>query len=468
MEKRRLSSRRDPMTVLPADLVYEIVELATSDLNSVFTSDAYCNGYDLVLRLSHVSRLWRHTMFNLPELWRGCFIKFGGSRADPADPYKKIYAYYQRSNRTPLKDIAISLDKSYDYHYAQDYEGLYKYPIPWLNPETHMRSIVIGFKCTYKDRPWEEPLSTIINTKMFGAVDKFVYYDLSPVMECQCFRIFNQSSILKRVKKELKLRGAVFGKSDRVVTKFDSMEDPLDVISPPYQYPLQHVNLELCLMPTVPYLMMLFPRLRTLEMYVCTQFPMSIDRQITNVFLSDLESLKLNRVGYYNRQDRPEIPDISFRLPKLRHCELGETGLHMLSCIQHSANLKHLKVSGMTDDHISWYTYVSEPSAHIDKFVGAFDNLKELEVLKLESVVFAPAVLEIISKNKLCPKLKKVEVAGSTDAIDEHIVQLTVQRNCTDEVASIDELCVRSCRYLQAETIEFVRQHVKAFKCNPF
>lgn len=105
---------------------------------------------------------------------------------------------------------------------------------------------------------------------------------------------------------------------------------------------------------------------------------------------------------------------------------------------------------------------------HIDKFLGAFDNLKELEVLKLERVVFAPAVLETISKNKLCPKLRKVEVAGSTDAIDEHIVQLIEQRNCTNEIASIDELCLRSCSYLQAETIEFVRQHVKAFKCNPF
>lgn len=380
-------------------------------------------------------------MFSLPELWRGCFVKFDGPRVDPAYSYKKIDAYYQRSNRMPLKDIAIYLHKSYDYHYPQDYEGLYKYQMPWLNPETHMRSILIGFRCTYRDRSFEEPLSTIINTKMFGTVDKFVYLDRSTAMEYQCYRVFDQNSILKRVKKELMLRGVLFGKDDQVVSRSDSTEDPLDDISSLYQYPIQHLNLEVCLTPTVPYLMMLFPRLRTLEMDICAECPMWIDRQLTDVSLPDLESLKLNSIGYcsyYARIDRSEIPEMSFCLPNLRHCELGETGLLMLSCIQHSTKLKRLKVSKMTADHISRHPYTSEPSSHIDKFVGEFDNLRALEVLELDNLVFAPAVLETILKNKLCPKLRKVGVANSTVSIDEYILQLSKQRNCTEEFASID------------------------------
>lgn len=434
-EQLRLSSYRDPMSVLPLEMVLDIVELAAE----------MSNDYGLVARLSHVNTLWRRTMLSLPQLWRRCAVKFDGS----GRAFKKMDTYYRRANQTPLRHFRMHLLK------FEEYLSFYDNPLPSIdiNAKVQLSSMEIVYTDHFKVNPLYKPVYTVMGNNMFNKVDKFACIDGGSLADHN-LRDIDEAFVVDRVAKVIELEGFRYHAKESVTPG-----------SIPRNQTLQRFKISQSRAPPIPHLMTVLPNLKSFEWDKGFELHEQVDLQLTDINLSSLESLLINDVKVGLDGIRTVIPISKFSFPNLKRCVLKRVPLYMLECIQNSPKITHLTINTSLDTDFSLMANASDPSVYIDSFLSAFDNLNELQVLDLTGTGYGVIVLHTIIKKKLCPKLRAVNVSKTAGSFGRLLIELVKQRNSTAEFTSIDELIVNRCPELEHEAVAWARKHVTTVQC---
>ncbi|TIB60806.1 hypothetical protein E3P77_04104 [Wallemia ichthyophaga] len=430
VEQLRLSSFRDPLTVLPLEMVLDIVELAAESTND----------YSLVTRLSHVNSLWRQTVLSIPQLWRRCAIKFDGS----GRALKKLNTFYKRANNTPLRHIKMHLLN------VEEVLSFCTNPLPSIdiNANINLSTLEMVYSHKFKINPFFEPISGISGDKMFQKVDKLVCADGGSLAHHD-LRDIDEDFVLNRVKNTLELDGFNYHAQSGT----------------PGNYTLKRFKLSKSRAPPINHLMNAFPNLESFEWdqgYECHE---ESDSHLININMPILETLLIADVRDGLRSITPPRPIPKYNLPNLKRCILKGVPLYMLECVQDSPKLIHLSIQNQLDTDFSLMANAPDPSVYIDRFIGAFSNLNDLQVLDLTGTGYGVIILHTITQKKLCPRLRAVNVSRTAGSFGRLLIELIKQRNSTPDLTSIDELIANRCPELEHEAVAWARRHVSSVQC---
>ncbi|TIA87085.1 hypothetical protein E3P99_03394 [Wallemia hederae] len=445
IELSRLSSYRDPMTVLPVEMILDIVELATESSED----------YGMAARLSHVSRLWRQRVLDMPQLWRRCRVTFDGS----GTAFQKLDAYYNRANQTPLRHLRAVLDGT------KEYWRFFKRPLPYIDVNAERPLSTLDIVSTKDDELDTFDLYQTVSESLAKKVDTVKYaHSHSNAQIPRDVRPLRCMFLVNNVVKEVNL-DSVYLMYERFLSqdsaeKWDREETKNDT--------LRHFKISRSYAPSFKAIALTFPSLKSLEWDMCTKRGPLMDRPVTEgvkVWHNDLQTLIVKMLPTYKESGGPPT---DYALPALRYCELVNVSLRTLECVQKSPKLAHLSVHGTLDYRLP----TDHPDArgmayYMDRFVGVFEKLPELEVLDVTAMELGVRALRVIVEKRLCPRLKYINVSRHSGAFGRLLIDLVKQRNGGGDSAftPIDTLVVNYCQELEHEAVTWVRKHVQTVQC---
>lgn len=441
LEQQRLSSFRDPMTILPVEIILEIIELARDS-----TSD-----YGLTARLSHVNKAWRETLISIPQLWRKCSVAFNGS----GKAFKKLDTYYKRANNTPLQQVRI-----YNYD-NKEYRGFYENPKPSLdvNAKVKLSSIeLVNDLDSHKDKNVSEhSLTDYITNDMFDKLENLSVAKKVRDPSSLIMMNVDEDFIINRVTRSVDLHyvkwiSSLENESPGINVANKTMQHFKQVRS--FQYSLRKIS-------------RLFPSLRSLEL--------SGNMELLDREMGDVQQMGVVNFPYLESLVYMEIvnsesnqqPLVSYNMPHLRRCTLQGVQLNVLShWITNSPLLETLSIrdNSMPDLTIS-NILRTEKVAQINRLIDSFKNYNELKTLDLATTSYSLFIIKAIIEQRLCPKLRAINLSQTSGTFGRILIDLVKQRYANVEFAPIDEIIVNSCPEIEYEAILWLRKYVKQVQC---
>ncbi|TIC21555.1 hypothetical protein E3Q11_04375 [Wallemia mellicola] len=440
LEQQRLSSFRDPMTILPVEMILEIIELARDTTND----------YALSARLSHVNRTWREILLNIPQLWRKCSVTFNGS----GKAFKKLDTYYKRANNTPLQQVRI-----YNYD-NKEYRRFYENPKPSLdvNAKVKLSSIeLVNDLDSHKNKSVSEHfLTDYITNDMFDKLENLSVAKKVRDPSSLVMTNVDEDLILNRVTRSVDLHYvnlvSLENEPPKVYVANKTMQHFKQVRS--FQYSLHKIA-------------RLFPSLRSLELSGNMEL---LDREMGDMQqMGVIDFPKLESLVYMEivNGESSQQPLMSYNMPHLRRCILQGVHLNVLSnWITSSPLLETLSIrdNSMPDLTIS-PILGTEKAAQINRLVDSFKNYNELKTLDLATTSYNLFIIKAIIEQKLCPKLRAINLSQTSGTFGRILIDLVKQRHASAEFAPIDEIIVNSCPELEYEAILWLRKYVKQIQC---
>ena len=432
IEEQKLKSYRDPMTILPTEIILEIIELAAESSND----------YGIAVRLSHVNKQWRNIVLNLSPLWRRCSVTFDGS----GKAFLKLLTYSKRSNYKPIQWLRI-------YHKClEEYDQFYNNPPP-LTEGITMKSfeqINYPFDLGFSYRTFDG--EHLMDSQLIISVDRFKFNSMASAHESNIATVamtkaIQLSMLRDKVKIEADITGVtVWNDNAENLSSTPSMKK-LKISKSILLAPLHSISRDL-------------PNLTHLELNKCVinndffgGFPITLEN-LKNLIISE----PISHLNNFN---------INFECfaPNITHCILKATKLFMLKFILNSPKIEYLSLQQSTDIDEIRLANPTQHSSYVQSFLEALSSYDQLKYLDISATGLSSKVLSELIKKNACPLLTSINISNSSGTLGRPLIDLVKQRNGHDNKLSINEIVCDRCPELEIEAVGWLKKYVGSVQC---